>query len=96
MNAAAIRIELRLPGCRSLKEKRRRLRPILDHLRRRLELSAAEVDLHDAWQRSALGVALVDGGAGHLGERVEQLRGWLLAQGDVELVDYEISHLERP
>lgn len=96
MHAAAVRVDLRLPACASLKEKRRRLRPILEHLRRRMELSVAEVDHHDAWQRSAIGVAVVAPRAGRLDEVVERLRGWFLAQDDVEVVDFEISHLERP
>lgn len=96
MHAAAIRVELRLPACSSLKEKRRRLRPVLDHLRRRMELSVAEVDHHDAWQRTAIGIAVVAPQAGRLDEIVERIRGWLLALDDVEVVDVEISHLERP
>lgn len=96
MHAAAVRIELRIPACGSLKEKRRRLRPILFHLRRRLEMSASEVDHHDAWQRTALGVAVVAPQAGRLDEVVERLRGWLLALDDVELVAFDITHLELP
>lgn len=96
MHAAAVRVEVRIPACTSLKEKRRRLRPILDHLRKRMELSVSEVDHHDAWQRSAIGVAVVAPQAGRLDEVVEGLRRWFLAQDDVELVDFEISHLERP
>ena len=96
MHAASVLVEIRLPGCQSLKEKRRRLRPVMDHLRRRLELSAAEVDRHDAWQRSTIGVALVDGQAGRLDERIERLRGWFLGQDDVELIVFEIAHMERP
>ena len=75
MHAAAIKLDLRLPGCSSLKEKRRRLRPILDHLRRRMELSASEVDHHDAWQRAGVGVAVVAPQAGRLDEIVEGERG---------------------
>jgi uncharacterized protein YlxP (DUF503 family) len=96
MHAAAVRVELRLPACRSLKEKRRRLRPVLDHLRRRMELSAAEVGFQDAWQRTAIGIAVVAPQAGRLDELVERLRGWFLGQDDAELVGFEIAHLEMP
>jgi len=96
MHAAAVRAEIRLPACGSLKEKRRRLRPILDHLRRRMELSVSEVDHHDAWQRSAIGIAMVAPQAGRLDELVERLRAWFLAHDDVELVEFEITHMERP
>lgn len=94
MHAAAVRIELRLPACNSLKEKRRRLRPILDRLRRRLELSVAEVEFQDAWQRAGLGVALVAPQAGRLDALTDRLRDFLLRQDDVEVVGFEVFHLE--
>lgn len=96
MHAAAVKLELRLPGCSSLKEKRRRLRPILDHLRRRMELSASEVDHHDVWQRTGVGVAVVAPQAGRLDEIVEGIRRWALALDDVELVAFDIGHVEMP
>lgn len=96
MYAAAVRVEIRLLACDSLKEKRRRLRPILDHLRTRMELSVAEVDHHDAWQRSAIGIAVVAPQAGRVDEVVESIRRWFLAWDDVEVVDVEVAFLERP
>ncbi len=96
MHAAALRLELRLPGCSSLKEKRRRLRPLLDHLRRRMELSASEVDHHDAWQRTSIGVAVVAPQAGRLDEIVERIRRWALDLDDAELVEIDIGHVEMP
>ena len=96
MHAAALRLELRLPECSSLKEKRRRLRPLLDHLRRRMELSASEVDHHDAWQRTSIGIAVVAPQAGRLDEIVERIRRWALDLGDAELVDIDIGYLEMP
>lgn len=96
MHAAAVRIELRLPGCSSLKEKRRRLRPMLDHLRRRMEFSASEVDGHDVWQRSVLGVAVVAPQAGRLDEVVEQIRRWALDLAEAEFVAIEVGHVEMP
>ena len=96
MHAAALRLELRLPECSSLKEKRRRLRPLLDHLRRRMELSASEVDHHDAWQRTSIGIAVVTPQAGRLDEIVERIRRWALDLGDAELVDIDIGYLEMP
>ena len=95
MHAAAVRVDLRLTACQSLKEKRRRLRPILDHLRRRMELSVSEVDSHDAWQRAVLGVALVAPQAGRLDEIVQGVHRWFLSRDDLEVVAFEISHLER-
>ncbi len=96
MYAAGLRLEFRLPNCSSLKEKRRRLRPLLDHLRRRMELSASEVDHHDVWRRTAIGVAVVAPQAGRLDEIIERIRRWALELEHAELVELEVGHVEMP
>ena len=49
----------RIPGCRSLKEKRGLLKPLLSDLHRKFDVSVAEVDFQDAWQETAIACALV-------------------------------------
>ena len=51
-------LELHFPGSRSLKDKRVVLRSVKDRLRR-LNVTIAEVDHQDLWQRSTLAVAAV-------------------------------------
>lgn len=53
-----MRVELHLPGMRSLKGKRSVLNRIKAGLRNDLECSVAEVGFQDLWQRAALGVAV--------------------------------------
>lgn len=55
------RFELFIPHSGSLKAKRQVLRPVVDRVRNKLNLSIAEVDHQDLWQRSSLGVACVSG-----------------------------------
>ncbi|MCJ7708279.1 MAG: DUF503 domain-containing protein, partial [Anaerolineales bacterium] len=43
MHVGALTLELRLPGCSSLKQKRSRLKPLLAALHREFNLSAAEI-----------------------------------------------------
>ena len=90
MYAAAVRLEFRIPHCRSLKEKRRVLRPLLEHLRRRFELSVAEVAHHDSWQRATAPQA------GRLADVIEGIRRWALGLAEAELVHLETTHLEAP
>jgi hypothetical protein len=52
-------IELRLAENHDLKGKRQVLKSIKDRVRNRFNVSIAEVDGLDAWQRSTLGVACV-------------------------------------
>jgi uncharacterized protein len=94
MHAAAIRVELRLPGARSLKEKRSALRPVVEGLRRAASLSVAEVDHHDAWQRSALGIAAVAPDAGGLERLLTEAVRYLDERLEIEVVATEVSYLE--
>jgi uncharacterized protein len=51
--------ELRIPGCRSLKEKRMAVRSLRDRLRHRFNLSVAETDLQDVHDRAELTAVFV-------------------------------------
>ena len=54
-------LELYLPGCQSLKEKRRLLRRVKDRLRSRFNIAIAEVDYQELWQRASLTAVSVSG-----------------------------------
>ncbi len=51
--------ELHLPACHSLKEKRSVLKPLTSGLRRTLNVSVAETDHQDIWQRAEIVCAAV-------------------------------------
>lgn len=51
--------ELHLNGCRSLKEKRRVLKSLKDRLHGRLNVSVAETNHQDRWQRAELSCCVV-------------------------------------
>ena len=53
------KIRLAIPGCRSLKEKRSVLKPLLLRLRDKFGVCAAEVGHHDAWESAVVGVATI-------------------------------------
>ena len=50
---------LHLPGCTSLKAKRRIVRSLRDRLQSRFRVSAAETDFQDKWQKAEVCVAVV-------------------------------------
>lgn len=52
-------VELHIPGCSSLKEKRFALSSLKTRLRRRFNVAVAEVDHHAKWQRSSLAIVTV-------------------------------------
>ncbi len=51
--------ELHLNGCRSLKEKRGIIRSLKDRLKSRHNISVAETDHQDTWQRAVICAAIV-------------------------------------
>jgi uncharacterized protein YlxP (DUF503 family) len=53
--------QLHLDGCQSLKDKRHVLRSIKDRLRHHCNVSVAETDHQDTWQRAELAVCVVSG-----------------------------------
>ena len=56
---AILILDLKLNGCRSLKEKRSILKPFLHKLHKDFNVSAAEVDKNDAWNESIIACALI-------------------------------------
>ena len=59
MVIGALRLELHFPACGSLKEKRQILKSIMGRIRSRYNISVAEVDHNDLWQRAAIGISAV-------------------------------------
>jgi uncharacterized protein len=58
------RYELHIPASRSLKDKRQVLRSISSQVSNKFNISIAEVDFQNLWQRSALGVSCVSESTG--------------------------------
>lgn len=61
MIVARLRVELLLPGCTSLKQKRFILNSLKTRLRNRFNIALCETGFQDKWQRSELGMAAVAG-----------------------------------
>src|SRR5437868_14331766 len=59
MVVGILRLTLFVQGASSLKDKRQVVRKVLDRLRSRFNVSAAEVGENDVWQRAVIGIAAV-------------------------------------
>jgi uncharacterized protein len=75
MHVGVMRIELEVPGARSLKDKRQVVRSFKERVKSRLSVSIAEVGYHDKLQRAAFGVAVVSPDAGVCEELLGQVIG---------------------
>lgn len=90
MHAAALRIDLYLRECRSLKAKRSLVRPVVDGLRRRYRVSVSEVDHQDARQRATIGVAAVAPSHAHLVDVLDEVERFVWS-----FPEAEVLHIER-
>ena len=59
LHVGVIRLELHIPGARSLKDKRRAVKSLVDRMHHRYRVSVAETDLQDLSRRAELGLAVV-------------------------------------
>jgi uncharacterized protein YlxP (DUF503 family) len=59
MELGLLTLELRLPGCDTLKEKRHRLKGVIERVRGKFNVSATEVGLQDVHQSAEVAIALV-------------------------------------
>jgi uncharacterized protein YlxP (DUF503 family) len=94
VHAAAVCFDLHVPESRSLKVKRSAIRPIVDGLRHRYNVSVAEVDHQNQWQRCAIGVAVVAESHGHLREILDSVERFVDRAADVELLDVETTWMD--
>ncbi len=90
MNVGVGKITLRLPENQSLKGKRRVVSSLSSRIRNKFNVSIAEVDDNDVWQKATLGVTCVSNSHRH----AEEILGHVIryiesSREDVELIDFE-------
>jgi len=95
MHAIALRVELRIRGARSLKEKRHTVKSVTSQLATTFGVAVAEVDDQDKWQKATLGIAAVSGEAGHLTRVVHSVERWLDLRDDIEVLAIDRTPMER-
>jgi uncharacterized protein YlxP (DUF503 family) len=91
MLVALCRFDLRIPGCTSLKEKRHVVKTLTASVRNKFNVSVAEVDHHELWQRTAIGVSAVAGEGYHLKRVMHQVERHIETFPAVDLIDAELS-----
>jgi uncharacterized protein YlxP (DUF503 family) len=91
MLVALERFDLRIPGCSSLKEKRHVVKTLIAAIRSRFNVSVAEVDHHDLWQRTALAVAVAAGESYHAKRVLHEVEKLVDRWAEVEVIDVELT-----
>lgn len=86
MWTGAIEFDLLLGDVRSLKEKRSIVRPIIAEVRRRFQVSVAEVDSLDLHRRAGIGASVVAADARHVVEQLDEIERFVAARPEIELL----------
>jgi uncharacterized protein YlxP (DUF503 family) len=92
--AAAVRYELFIADCHSLKQKRSVVKPIVDGVRRRFQVASAEVGELDKWQRADIGIAVVAGSESHVLEVLGEVERFVWSFPEVQVLASYRSWLE--
>ena len=94
MHAAALRIDLYLRECRSLKAKRAAIRPVIEGLHKRHRVSVSEVGHHDEWHRATIGVAAVASTPSHLRVLLDHVERFVWSFPEVEVLRIDRMWIE--
>jgi hypothetical protein len=84
-------IELHIPESDSLKAKRHSLRSLKDRIRNTFNVSVAEVEDQDLWQKASLAVAALSNDKSHLNQTLDHVLNMVRGVPEISLLDYHIE-----
>jgi uncharacterized protein len=94
MNLGVMQLHIRIPGCKSLKDKRSRLKPYLARIHRQFNVSISEVGLNDLWQESLVAVAIVSNDQDYTNHILDKLIDYTEKYFlEIEIIDQQIELL---
>src|SRR5437899_6378447 len=73
MPVGLLTLELHIPDAQSLKDKRRVLHSLKDKLRREFNVAVAELEHHEVWQRSVVGIVTLSNEEKHVKEVLQKV-----------------------
>lgn len=92
MQVGLCRVSLRIPENHTLKGKRQVSLSLISKIRSRFNVSIAEVEDNDHWQRLTLGISCVSNEASHANSVLTEVVHFIqVSRGDLELLDYQIE-----
>lgn len=91
MVIGVLELSFSIPDSTSLKAKRQVLRSIKDRLRNEFNISLAEIDHHDKWQRSSFAIVNVGAENRFVDSQLSSVVNFLKEQRSIEILDYSIE-----
>ena len=86
-------LDLHIPEANSLKSKRVVVKSLIDRIKNKFNVSVAEVDAQNLWQRYIIGIAFVSNETVMINRVFEKIRTQVLGTHSVELIDSTIEML---
>lgn len=93
MNVGLCIVQIHLPGVASLKQKRQVLRGLKDRLRDQHNVSVAEIDHQDLWQRATLGIVGIASARLPLEQTFASIQGEIERRVPGDVLSYEVEYL---
>ena len=87
MHVLLIKLSLQIPDAHSLKDKRRQIRSLKDRLSSRFNVSVAEIDALDNWQKAVIGVCMISNDKSYLDKQYSLVEALVLEYTELELVN---------
>lgn len=84
-------ITCRLHDCRSLKGKRKIIKPIISRLQNSFNASVAEIGLNDIYQRSQIGFSIVGNNRRVVNSKIDKIFNLAEELGLAEIIDTEME-----
>jgi uncharacterized protein YlxP (DUF503 family) len=91
MMIGTLQVELFIPESFSLKDKRFVLQSLKNKIRSTFNVSVAEVDFQDKWQRTCMAFACVSTDRRYLDSMFSKLLNAINAEGRVEVLDQRLE-----
>lgn len=86
-----LRIVLRMPGCRSLKDRRRVVHSLRDRIQHRHHAAFAEVGHLEAHDAAVVAISMVGNDTRHVRSRLDQVRGEIEAGVEALVSDAQVE-----
>jgi uncharacterized protein YlxP (DUF503 family) len=95
MVVGVCKIDFLIHDNHSLKGKRRVVKTIIGKVKSRFNLSIAEVDHNDLWQKGSIGISIIGNDRNVLNSMLDKILNYIESLNLVDIVDhsFEIIHL---
>ena len=93
MIVGVLEFEILIYSSSSLKEKRLVLKSLKDRLKNKFNISVAELDFQDKWQRSKIGIAMIGNERSFVENSLHQIFDFIDSADSFEITAYNFDYI---